>query len=81
MFLKEVHSLSGDRIESEVRIRRECDRLRGTDILESASAETSQDTERMRPGEWDSRSANRDRIERGMSGDGKNATKRGELTF
>ena len=53
-----------------------------THFLETASAETSQDTERKQPGEeYEDYSHAGDRISRNKSGHGKKATEQGTLTF
>ena len=64
--------------DRRVRIRKESDLARGAHILDTASGETSQDTERIRLSEGHSHTGHR--IGRDKSGYGKKLTERRELT-
>jgi hypothetical protein len=65
-------------IGRQVRTRNKCERARGTHVLESPDAETSQDTERMRASEGHSRPG--EPRHRDKSEHGNNASQRGALT-
>ena len=64
--------------DGQIRIQKESDRARGTHMLETASKGTSQDTERIQPSEWHSRTGHG--MGRDMSGHEKRSDQAEALT-